>query len=340
MTNNYPDLYYATQVSFKLERYKVVSTTPVRINFRCHICGDSKKSKVKARGWLLENKNHELRFFCHNCGASQTFPKFLKTIDPVTYNNYIVDKFSGRSQTTFEKSTLEKTKFVKPVFEKNPLSKIKKVTDLAENHPVREYIGKRKIPKKQIEKLFYAPKFIEWINSIIPNKFDKEKVKDEPRLILPFLDKTGTLFGLSARSFNPKGLRYITIMIDENMPKIFGLNTVDFTKQYYVVEGAIDSLFLNNAIAMAGADGNMSGLEHSENCTVVFDNEPRNVEIHKRMEKIIRAGYKICIWPSNILQKDINEMWLSGITNVEEIIQKNTYSGLEATLALSAWRKK
>ena len=59
---------------------------------------------------------------------------------------------------------------------------------------------------------------------------------------------------MSARLFDPDGLRYITIMFEE-VPKIFGLDTVNFQEKYYVVEGALDSMFLSNAVAMAGADG-------------------------------------------------------------------------------------
>jgi hypothetical protein len=37
--------------------------------------------------------------------------------------------------------------------------------------------------------------------------------------------------------------------------------------------------------------------------------------------------------------KDINEMVLNGISNVEEVIRENTYKGLQATLKLASWRK-
>ena len=170
-----------------------------------------------------------------------------------------------------------------------------------------------------------------WINSILP---DKLKMKEHPRLVFPFIDKDGKCFGVSARSFDPEGLRYITIMFEDH-PKIFGLDVVDMSKTYYICEGPIDSLFLDNSVAMAGADGNINGFDNIDNAVYIFDNEPRNTEIHKRMEKIIKQGNKICIWPSNIKEKDINDMVLANIKNVKEIINKHTFSGLEATLRLS-----
>ena len=47
-------------------------------------------------------------------------------------------------------------------------------------------------------------------------------------------------------------MRYITIMLDEDSPKVFGLDRVNETEPIYIVEGPFDSLFLDNSIAMAG----------------------------------------------------------------------------------------
>ena len=124
-------------------------------------------------------------------------------------------------------------------------------------------------------------------------------------------------------------------MFDER-PKIFGLDKVDFSQPYYIVEGAIDSFFLENAIARNGAEGN--GNAAGDNAIYVFDAEPRNKEIHKRMEKVIKAGYKVCIWPTDVPGKDINEIYLAGL-DPEKLIEDNTYQGLQAELKLSAWRK-
>jgi hypothetical protein len=207
-------------------------------------------------------------------------------------------------------------------------------------HPAKTYIENRQIPANQHYKLYYAPKFNEWVNSIIPGKLPEQE-RDAPRLILPFIDDKGNLFGFQGRAFDKYSLRYITIMIDPTMPKIFGLDTIDFERKYYVVEGPIDSLFLDNAVAMAGADGSGAGLSHIENAIMVFDNEPRNKEICSRMEKCLDKGYKVCIWPTNVVDKDINDMILSNINNadVQLIIDQNTYSGLQGKLKLTYWRK-
>lgn len=336
---DYVELQYATMLSGRLERYKVKSTTPYRINFRCPICGDSQKSRYKARAWLIEDRTKGgLYFNCFNCHAPVGgLGNFLKQVDPLLYNDFVTAKYISKPKIE-EPKLPTKEQFRKPVFESDPLKKIKKVSQLRPDHPVKKYIENRQIPSDQHWKLYYAPKFISWINSILPGKFDT-KLPDEPRLIIPFRDQRGKMFGLSARGFNPNGLRYITIMFDETMPKIFGLDTVDFTKRYYIVEGAVDSLFVKNSIAMAGADGNVSGLSNIENAVFVFDNEKRNKEIHKQIEKLIKAGHSVCIWPSTIEEKDINDMYLNGIHNVKEIIDANTYKGLEASLKFMSWRR-
>ena len=334
---DFVELKYATMLSNRLERFKIKNTNPYKINFRCHVCGDSQKSKIKARGWLLEsNTTHTFTYFCHNCGVSQSFTNFLKNLDNMLYNDYITEKYIDKRKSEEKTVTKQENSFAtpKPVFG-DPLQKIKKISQLSADHPVKQYIQKRQIPSAQHYRLYYAPKFMTWINSIIPNKFEKFE-KDHPRLILPFIDEKGKCFGVSARGFDPNGLRYISIMF-EDKPKIFGLDKVNFNKKYYIVEGALDSLFLNNAIAMAGADGNTHFLP--ANGVFVFDNEPRNKEIHKRIEKLIRDGKSVCIWPSSIQQKDINDMILAGLQNIEKIIDANTFTGLEAKLKLMSWRK-
>jgi hypothetical protein len=304
---------------------------------RCPVCGDSQKSKTKARGWLLERDN-ALYYYCHNCGASRGFSYFLKDLDSILYNEYIAEKFL-KDKKELSKADDGKKFATVTKFSGDPLKKIKKVSQLKPDHPIKKYITKRMIPSEHHYKLYFAPQFKTWINSIIPDKFDPKKIgKDEPRLVMPFLDEEKQIFGVSARGFDPNGVRYITIMFDER-PKIFGLDTVNFNKTYLVVEGAIDSMFVRNAVAMAGAEGNAKALRNTENAIFVFDAEPRNKEIHKRIEKVISNGHRVCIWPPDVPGKDINEMYMNGLTNVDEVIRENTYKGLEATLKLTEWRK-
>ena len=334
---NHIDMKYAGILSTRLNRFSIKSYNPYKANVRCPLCGDSEKSATKARGWILDKSNKTF-YYCHNCHASLPFWKFLQAYDMSLYNEYVVD--SKLEQEILEKKPaqgLDKLTEKKPNFLKgsSPLKKIKKISQLKPDHPVRKYINKRQIPVNQHYRLYYAPKFNSWVNSMIP---DKLQSREEPRLVLPFIDKKGNVFGFQGRAFDPKSLRYITIMLDEEQPKIFGLEQVDFERRYYVVEGPIDSLFLKNSVAMAGADGNGHGLQNLSNAIYVFDNEPRNKEIVKRMQRIISQGDSVVIWPEQLTEKDINDMVVAGY-DPQKIIDDNTYSGLEGELQLKTWRK-
>jgi len=73
----------------------------------------------------------------------------------------------------------------------------------------------------------------------------------------------------------------------------------------------------------------------------VLDNERRNVQIVDALKKVITNGYSVCIWPDSVKEKDINEMIISGKTtdDIVEIIDNNTYSGLQANFQLSQWKR-
>lgn len=363
---DYVDMDFINRLSSRLERYRVVNQSPLKINFRCPICGDSKKSKQKSRGWILE-KDNRLSYYCHNCFASFSFQNFMKEMDAVMYDDYITTKFmrgrDNRNKNNFtQKGVVEssggsrilsiankvKIEDIEEIPEEEKidphLQKIRNISDLSPDHPAVLYLIDRDVPKRAFDRLYYVPKFKQWVNSIIPDKFPEFSLrKDEPRLILPFLDKSGIMFGFTGRSFDPESdLRYMSIMIDDTKDKFFGLDHIESNKDYYVLEGGIDSFHFENAMAMAGADAKLDNLPNKENAIMVYDNEPRNPQIHKKMEDAINKGLRIVIWPDNIEYKDVNRMVNKGKLSEEYILQtmeENTFQGLTAKLVLDKWKK-
>ena len=221
---------------------------------------------------------------------------------------------------------------------KTQLGRLKTVSQLNQEHPVHKYVLKRKIPNNKHYKLFYAPKFYKFVNECVPNKI-KNITYDEQRLVIPFLDSSQNLIGFQGRAFGKSQPKYITIMLDEDSPKIYGLDTVDWSQSVTIVEGPIDSMFIENSIAMAGAD--VSKLNVDSELRFCYDNEPRSKEIVGRMESSINKGHSIVVFPNSIKEKDINDMILAGrsIDEIQSIITRNTYKGLTATAKLSEWRK-
>lgn len=327
------DSKYIGLVSSRLQKFKRVKAD--LYNFRCPICGDSQKNKNKTRGYLYPVKNNT-NFKCHNCGASLSFNNFLKEIDPTLHKQYTLEKFKeGHTGKNF---VVEEPKFnfQKPdFFTKRENSKNLKKLDLpkASEVPVAtEYLEKRKLNP---EKFYFADKFKEWANT--QKQTFHTTQPDESRIIIPLYDFDHNFIGFQGRSLNSKSVKYITVMLFEEAPKIYGLNTIQKNETVYITEGPFDSTFIHNSIAMCGADVDISNFGFSR-IVWVYDNEPRNKEIVNRISKTIDRGEKVIIWPSNIQQKDINDMVLAGL-NVMDVLESSTYSGLEAKIKFNIWKK-
>jgi predicted RNA-binding Zn-ribbon protein involved in translation (DUF1610 family) len=318
------DSKYVGLVSSRLQKFKRVKAD--LYNFRCPICGDSQKNKNKTRGYIYSVKNNT-NFKCHNCGASMSLNNFIKELDPMLHKQYTMEKFKeGHTGKNFVVEQ-PKFEFVKPVFKRN--LNLPKASEV----PIaREYLTKRKLNP---EKFYFADKFKEWTNT---QKVMFDTIgRDECRIIIPMYNEDKNLIGFQGRSLVPNLVKYITVMLDEDAPKIYGLDQVDSSKPIYIVEGPFDSTFIQNAVAMCGSDVNIGSFGWS-NYIYVFDNEPRNREIVNRISKTIDRGDKVVIWSTSIEQKDINDMVLAGL-NVQSVVESNTYSGLEAKIKFNNWKK-
>jgi hypothetical protein len=335
------DVKYANMLSFSLPRFKVTRQKPYTAIFRCPLCGDSQKKKTKTRGYLLQ-KEDSLFFYCHNCNESMRFSRFIQTVEPGLHGQYMAERFMEKQQMVPPKKNLETAVFEKPKFvTEGPMSKLKKISQLEWDHPAKLYVVNRKIPNPYHAKLFYTSKFKAFVNYLVPGKYPVIE-NDEPRLIIPFIDKNGKVFGFQGRSFGGNGQRYITTILDPTHTKVFNYDTVDVDNLVYIFEGPIDAMFISNSLAMAGSDGNIDQLNiKPENVVMVYDNEPRNIQIVKKVEKSIEMGYNVVIWDSSLEHKDINDMVLAGMEpyRIKQMIKDCTYSGLQAKLMLNNWKR-
>ena len=330
--NEFVDAHYVTLLSGRLDKFTRKKAD--LYNFRCPYCGDSQKHKNKARGYFFRLKQ-DMVFKCHNCGVGRTLPNFLKDHAPDLHDEYIMERY--KSGTTGKGSYVPKPKFEKPVFKKQ--GDLKSIADLNKEHPAVKYINARQIPREYHKEIFFTERFYNWVKQQKPSS--TEVYGDQCRIIIPFIKRDegqDRWFGFQGRSLDPRDkLRYITIMLDENEPKIYGLNRINETKPVYIVEGPFDSLFLDNSVAMAGSDIDPRTYNWSDYIWV-YDTEPRNREIVNRISKSIDRGDKVVIWPHNLQQKDINDMFLSG-HNVKSMVESNIYQGIEAKIKLNSWKK-
>ena len=327
--SEFVDVHYVNLLSGRLDKFARKKND--LYNFRCPYCGDSQKHKNKARGYFFRLKA-DMVFKCHNCGVGRTLPNFLKDQAPDLYDEYIMERY--KTGTTGKGSYVPKPKFEKPKFKKK--GELQSIEQLNREHPAVGYLLGRQIPEEHFGNLFYTDNFCTWVNTQKPTF--KDVKKDHPRIIIPFIDQQGEWFGFQGRSLNPDDkLRYITIMLDESKIKTFGLNRINFNKTVYITEGPFDSLYIDNAIAMAGADIDWNLLTGKE-VVFVYDNERRNKQIIDRISKAIDKGYEVVIWPSNLEEKDLNDMYIAG-HDVQSLVEFNTYQGLEAQVKLSEWKK-
>lgn len=337
------DMRFVNLLSCRLEKF--VSKKPGLYNFRCPYCGDSAKHKNKTRGYIFTMKN-DLVFKCHNCGVGRSFGGFLKDNAPDMYDDYIVERYkkglTGMAKVGAAWFAASNRKLVDPMFTKTspPFAEktldLQKIVDLNISHPAKQYLDDRKISQEAQGRLYYVDRFQTWVNTQ-KETFPNTK-RDHGRIIIPLISPDGSWFGFQGRSLNPVDkMRYITIMLDESKPKIFGMDRVNKDEIAYITEGAFDSFFIKNSIAMCGADADPV-LWGIRDCVYVYDNEPRNREIVSRISRAIDLGQKVVVWPSTIEEKDINSMILSG-HDAQSIVESNVYSGLEATVKLSFWKK-
>ena len=320
---NLVDSKFIGLISSRLQKFKRVK--PDLYNFRCPICGDSQKNKSKTRGYLYAIKA-DMNFRCHNCGASMTLSNFLKEIDPTIHKQYVFERFKNNSTgrgTVVEEPTF---KFEKPKF-KTKLS----LPSCFEVRRGREYLESRRLDPQ----IFYwAEDFAGFVNSIKPTF--GQNVPKESRIIIPLFYKKN-LIGIQGRSVDPSPVKYITTMFDDDAPKIYGLDNIRRDAPVFITEGPFDSTFIRNSIAMCGADADISKWGISSPVWI-YDNEPRSSEITRRIQSAISSKQTVVIWPSNIREKDINDMVLAG-HDVQSMVELNTYMGLEAQLNFNRWKR-
>jgi hypothetical protein len=335
MEDIYKQVSFALEVASKLDQWKQRGS--YLYNFRCPFCGDSQKSKYKARGYLYRSPHDGLLHYkCHNCPESGSFRWFLSRLDESLLRKYRLETLSvGGAGSTNDLSILPVTQIDRQMSSVYATE----LLNLSRIHPARKYIAERKIPADRYECLYYTDDFSKTAESLgIP--FDD--IPSDARILLVETDKFGKIKLISGRRIdeNSKTLRYITLRLDETYPKLFGYSSVKPFERVYVVEGAIDSLFVQNSIA--SLDANLTAytqyVPEFRDTVYVFDNEPRNRQIVAGMKRVIDEGKQIVIFPGEIEEKDINQMVQANI-DVNFILRNHIRKGITAKMEFNRWKR-
>lgn len=330
---------YLRRVSYKLRNYK--ENGRHRFNFSCPICNDSSKKKNKARGFAFD-KSGRLNVYCHNCGYSKSFPNFLKDIDQLMYQEFVMERFKEKmageinadpmeSGESFMAKILETRKYIPDIF-----SPLPRLNELRPSHQARMYADSRKLPLNDFE-FYFVEHFIEWTKGHT-DKFESVEGDTHPRVVIPFYARDGHILGYTARALNGEEPKYYRIFVDnDEKEKFFGIDRLDETKQVYVLEGEIDSMFLPNALAVS------NGKLHTymnKNAIYIPDADKRNLHIVRNIKEMLDLGLKVCLLPDTLPGKDINDLVVAGFDTekIVAIINANVYQGMTGLLKFNQWK--
>ena len=337
------ELEYIYKISSSLEGFYAKST--FHFNARCPVCGDSKKSKTKKRLHINQSSQEDCFVICcHNCHEPDgRFSVFLKNQFPDLHKEFVIDKLKAsgkfREFRKFKPHVVSKSKKLMPtkvIEQTRHLRHTMKISQLDSDHPAYKYAVSRKFTDDMFKNFLYTHDFRS-VAMQVNEESANSIYEGDSRIVIPFLDRKGYLFGMSGRSIQENSsLKYINILEDGYEKEYMFRPTHDETP-VIVVEGPIDSAFLNNSKASCDAT-----LWTVEGDIYAFDNQPRHREVIGYMETAINMGLKVVVWPNFIKGKDINDMILSGMSSIDiqQIIYKHSFRGAEAKIKFSTWKKR
>lgn len=341
----YIDRKYILELSARLPKF--VKKSDRNYNFRCVLCGDSKKNLNKCRAFFFPVRQ-EMMFKCHNCGESCLFGTFLKKVDPSMHKRYAMELYAdkrGGERRVQDQAALPgfaEPKKVKAPLTVNPLAQVAQpLSELPDDNEAVVYVTKRGLPPNALNRLWYLKETRD-ILAIAPEKYaerDAISRSSAPRLLIPFYNAAGDLTGVTLRALRGETLRYIQMKFDDDELLTFGFDRINTKEMVYVTEGAFDSFFLPNAFAVNGVGFNKVadlGLS-KEQVTLIFDNQPRNREVVREFTHYIEQGWRVVVWPCSVKEKDINEMVQAG-RDVEALVKRYAVQGLMAQAALTQWK--
>ena len=296
-------------------------------------------------------KGNDLFYRCHNCGVGTNAANFLKHVDPSIHGEYVLEKFKSGTGTanTYHRKSSDTPRIVTqpPKFghikKRNIFEHGEWLSNLPSGHFCLNYAQNRLIPEEHYDKLLFTSNYKLFCDELIPNH-DKKLIEDA-RLVIPFFNYQNELVAVSGRALetSDRTLRYVTLRTDDSENKlVYGMDRVNLNERVYLVEGPLDSLFLKNCVASGDANLALTVKNiQAKKITLIFDNEKRNKEVCKLIENAIKLNHDVVIWPDNIDGKDINEMILNGFSSseIQEIIDSNTFFGLEAIAKFTFWKK-
>lgn len=274
-------------------------------NIKCNVCGDSDKDVYKKRGFLLKTSDPWV-YYCHNCNESTTVVKWMKEHFPVNYKNLMTDiiRYNKSHNPNFEDNYNFKRKTSGS--ERDEKEDVKPFRPLTEFEDCVEYCESRKIPREVYEKWYYSPSGIY-----------------NGRIIVCFYrDGKKKPYYFQARAFNNKnGVKYLSRFGDHN--SIYNYFNVDPDKPVIILEGPIDSIFVENSIAVTGLKLKDEKLKKFPKRYFILDNDKSG---YKEAVKLLQKRCWVFNWkkflkdhPCDGSVKDVNDFILKNKEGIERL---------------------
>ncbi len=299
-------------------------------NAECPVCKEGKSAGRTRRLYYFPNKQY---FYCHNCCRSWRPLDWIKEVAHLTFPEIV-----KRNNEKIQEIPQQKIKTVKEPatvleLEDLPTNSI----DLTDPRQIEYYKHSKfvKLAKEYCEQR----RLFEAVNSCKKFFVSLEDKVHKNRLVIPFYDESNQVACYQTRALtNNQFPRYLTKFGEKGL---FNINNVASEVPYiFVFEGPIDSMFVRNGVAIAALAPthkqetklrSMLGYE----LIYVFDNDKNNKQTAKRIEKHIKEGKRVFMWPSEFRQfKDFNEICCQLKMNEIpwQFVVKHSASGPEALI--------
>jgi hypothetical protein len=286
---------------------------------KCDICGDSQFSKSKKRLHLYTKATYdEDSIACFNCGYKGNMFSYIRTHHPEFYDAYKAER--GYSSLN---SLANQMQVVKKVQKQNTLYTFEPPEGFILNDKKSlDYIHSRKV---HLSEVYYC-------DGMITLKDKRVSLKDY--LIIP-LKENDKWYGFYSRCLSSK--TFYTYIPEENTGyKIWNWFNISKKTTVYVFEAIFNALSTNltNTIACMGSDIPEDRLKELTDVVFIFDNDRTGIE---KSVKYAKLGYKVMLYPSDIQEKDLNDLLKGGWSkdDLTELVKNNTYQGFEAVIELT-----
>ena len=284
-----------------MQQFQNVRITKECYNFRCNICGDSKKIKKKKRGYILIAKLPWV-FKCHNCGVSMLAERWLKEYYPMQYKQYVREILQGDKLSKDDEERKVK-KLLDAIEKKNRLKKL----EIKKNEK-NVFSHFKRIEKGTTEIFDVAQKYC--IERKIPDSvwrrwFVCTGGKYGGRLIIPFYNKEGRIYYFQGRTLCNQIPKYLN-REDNKEDSVYNIYNIDKTKPVIAVEGVIDSLMVENSISILGLTINDTVQKTLKKLDTYYIMDSDDAG-QKKTRQLIKKGETVFIWSKFLKDKLLTE---------------------------------